>query len=333
MPTYESRQRRYGFKEQTVFGVPENAAAAVTEITCEPFTIDPDVMIHELPAEHGSRHPVEQVTKHSVQGSAARFSVSGPFDLGYVDQIIYAHTQKVVELADTEFTKTFTLFTDHPDFSLDAGHFLTWYRRQPATNTSQIVGSCIAPRLKIFGERDGFIHFESDWISVGSGNDVASPGGTWTPVTGASILMFNDLQSATLSIGVGLTSPVALTLRSFEIETVHEAEKIGHSASLGFESFGLKNRSGSFKINLLRDAIADEAIISLKAGELIQFSLDFGVFTAQISGKIESIEADAEGLLAESLTCRMFASYTAGAWGTPLTYVIQNDIDRSWPAA
>ena len=339
MSTYESRQVRFGYKEQTDFDVAEVDGAAINEITCDSFDIDPDVMIHELPHNHGTQQPVEQTTAHTVQGSSAKFTVSGPVNLNDIDQFAYAHFQKVVEGADTEFTKTFTYFGTHPDFSSDAGHFLTWIKRLPEASTSQKVKGCIAPRFKLSAERDGMLMFESDWVALGTTVDTSNPSGTWTPDDGTGFLYFNDIVSATLTHGGDLASPlmasaVALTMQSFEVEGACEAEKVGHSSVDGFEQHGIKTRSGSFKIKMLRDSTADEALVSLKEGELVEFDVDFGTLTISVTGKIEALEYDTEGLLVNSITCRMLSSYSAGGGvGESLTLVVQNTIDRSWPAA
>jgi hypothetical protein len=330
---YESRQVRVGYAEQATFITPIAVGEAFDEITCDPFDVDPDVMVHELPAQHGSQNPVEQTTAHSVVGSSAKFPVNGPVDLNDIDQFIYAMTQKVVEQGDTDFTKTFTLFTDHPDFDANGGHFLTFIKRLPAASTSQLMGGCIASRLKFSAERDGLLKFETDWHALGTDDSDADPSGTWTPRDGTGLVYFNDIISATLTKGASLASPVAVTLRSFEMEVAHEVEKLGHSAANSFEGFGLKGRNGSFKVNLLRDETADEAIISYKAGEMVQFDVDFGSIALTATGKIESIEYDDDGLLAESLNCKMLSTYTVGAVGEMLTVVVENAIDRSWPAA
>ena len=330
---HESRQVRVGYAEQTDFDVPIAVDQPFSEITCDPLNVDPDVMVHELPANHGSFNPVDQSTAHSVQGSSAKFPVNGPVDLNDIDQFVYALTQDVIELGDTEFNKTFTFFTDHPNFSDDGGHFLTWIKRLPGASTSQLMGGCVASRLKISGERDGMLMFETDWHALGTDVSDAEPSGTWTPRDGTGLVYFNDIVSVTLTRGAALASPVAVTLRSFEVEASHEIEKLGHSAANGFESFGMKGRNGSFKINLLRDETADEAIASLKAGEMVQFDVDTGTIAVTATGKIESIEYDDEGLLAETLNCKMLSTYTAGAVGEMLTITVDNSIDRGWPAA
>lgn len=333
MSTYESRQVRFGYAEQSTFGTAEDDSAAIAEVTCDPFNIDPDIMITELPHDHGTRQPVEQTTDHSIQGSSAKFSVSGPVDLNDIDQFLYAHFQKVVEAGDTEYTKTFTYFSDHPDFSSSEGHFLTWIKRMPEANTSQKVQGCIAPRIKLSAERDGMLMFESDWVAHGTTDDDSNPSGTWTPRTGVGFVYFNDIASATLTHGASLASPVNLVMQSFEVEGTYEVEKIGHDSTNGFEQHGLQGRSGTFKIKMLRDTTADEALVSMKAGELVQFDVDLGTITISVTGKIESLEYDAEGLLVNEISCRMLSSYTAGTVGDCLEIVVANTVDRSWPAA
>ena len=332
---YEAKQVRFGYREQTAFATPEIDSAAFEEVSIEPFNVDPDVLINELSVNHGSRHPVEQITAHSTKGSVGKFPVAGPVDLNDIDQFLYAHFQKVVEEADTLYTKTFTHFAEHPSFHDNGGHFLTWVRYHPAASTSQKMGGCIAPRIKISGERNGFIKFESDWVSYGTPDDASNPDGTWTPRDGSDLLYFNDIVTATLTKGAGQSSPVNITMRSFDIESIFEVEPVGFNTTFGFEDFALKNRSGSFTINMLRDATADEALISLKAGELVQLDIDIGLMTINITGKIESVEYDTDGLLANTITCRMLAPYVAGTVTDPLTIVVQNAIDRGagWPAS
>ncbi len=333
--TFETRQVRFGYREQSDFDVPELVSAEFAEITCDPFDIDPGLIIHQLPNQHGSRNPVQQNTVHSTKGAVSKFSVNGPLDVADVDQFLYAHFQKVVEAGDTEYTKTFTYFTEHPNFASDEGHFLTWIKYFPESGTSQHVGGCIAPRFKITGERNGMLLFESDWVAYGTSDDDVTPSGTWTPPDGSNIVEFNDLTTggATLTRGAGLTSPVAITLQSFELESVYEAMAIGANTTTGFERFGMANRSGTFKIDILRDGTVDEAISSMKVGEMVQLDLDFGNITITVTGKVESYEYHTEGLLAASLSCNMFGTYSTGSWGEPLTIVVLNSRDRSWPAA
>jgi hypothetical protein len=334
--TYESRQTRFGYAEQSVFATAEADGVAVSEVTCDPFDIDPDVMIAETPHNHGTRQPVEQTTSHSTQGSASKLPVNGPIELTDIDQFAYAHFQKVIEAGAGTYEKTFTYFVDHPDFSADSGHFLTWMKRMPEDGTSQKVKGCIATRFKISGERNEMMMFETEWVGLGTTEDSATPSGTWTPTPGdgTNYLYFNSISSATLTHGASLSSPVALSLASFEVEGTFDHEQVGHDATNGFEQHGMKNRSGTFKIKMLRDATADQSLISMKEGELIQFDVAFGTtVTISVTGKIESLEYDTEGLLVNEITCRMLSSYTTGSVGECFTLVIANSVDRGWPDA
>ena len=329
----DTRELRNGFKEQSDFDVPEALDANYVEAVIDPFTVDRDIIVTTLPANHGTRHPVEQDSAHSTKGSSATFSVNCPVNKYTIDQYLYAFFQKVVEGADTEFIKTFTYFTTHPIFSSDEGHFLTWIVRRPATDTSSRYGGCICSQFKLSGTRDETLKLESTWYGFGGGADTeVTPSGTWTVDDMGGLVYFNDCLSATLSFDAGFDTPIDIVVRDFEIEGSHEYEKAGHSAS-GYEAPVLHGRKGTFKISLMRDSSADEAIANLKNGTLIEFTMDFGTLAFTITGKITAIETDESGPLVESLTCEMYAAYSGGSVSEPLTIVVENTTDRGWPAA
>jgi len=328
----DSRELRFGFKEQSAFDTPEALDAAFVETVIDPFSVDRDIIIVELPANHGSRNPVQQDSAHSTKGSSATFSVNGPVNKNTVDQFLYAFFQKVVEGADTEFTKTFTYFTTHPIFSDDEGHFLTWIVRRPQTLTSSRYGGCVCSGFKLSGARDETLKFESSWYGFGAGTDGETPSGTWTVDDMSGLVYFNDCLSATLSFDAGFDTPIDVVVKDFEIEGSHEYEKAGHSSS-GYEAPVLSGRKGTFKVHLMRDDSADEAIANLKNGSLVEFAMDFGTLAFTITGKITAIETDDSGTLTESLTCDMYAAYSSETVSEPLTIVVENEIDRGWPAA
>ena len=336
MSSLETRQLRFGYVEQDAFDTPEADDSAVNEVTVEPFDLDPDVMVHDMPKDHGSRSPVEQNTVHSTLGSTAKFSVKGPVDLNDIDHYLYSHFQKVVEAAGPTFGKTFTYFDTHPSFSLDEGHYLTWFKRLPSGSLSQKAGGCIAHKIKLSAERDKMLLFESDWLSHGSPIDDADPDGVWTPRDGSKLLYFNDLTAASIIYGDNPSpspdpSPVTATLSSFEIECNYDVTKLGHNAEQGYTDFGFSNRSGNFKLKLLRDVASDAAFAALKAGTICQISLAFGsTMTIAFSGKIEKIDYDAEGLLIDNITGRLFSTHTADQWGELIEITVANSIDRSW---
>jgi hypothetical protein len=336
MSSLETRQLRFGYKEQSTFDTPEVDGSAVNEVTVEPFDLDPDVMVHDMPQDHGSRSPVEQNTVHSILGSTAKFSVKCPVDLNDIDHYLYSHFHSVVEAAGSPYLKTFKYFTTHPSFANDEGHFLTWWKRLPTASVSQKAGGCIANRIKLSAERDKIVQFESDWLSHGSPIDNSNPFGVWTPRDGSNLLYFNDLTAVSIIYGDNPSpspdpSPVSATIHSFEIECNYDVTKLGHNAVQGYTDFGFSGRSGNFKLKLLRDVASDTAFAALKAGTICQISFAFGsTMTIDFSGKIEKIDYDAEGLLIDNITGRLFSTHTADQWGELIQITVANDIDRSW---
>lgn len=334
MSLQETRKLRYGIAEQGTWGTAIADASAFRELTCEPVNIEHDVRKYDMPAHHGSANPVDQTMAVTTKGSAGKFTIVQPFDFLATDILAYAHFQKVVEGAATAYTKTFTYYTAHPTFSSNEGKFVTFIKRLPDASTSQKVHSAICTRFKISGQRDGLIMTEHEMVSLGVPSDTSNPSGTWTPSAGASLLYFNDITAATLTHGAALTSPSNITLKSFEVEGQFEVDKIGYDATNGFQAFGMKNRSGMFKIGLLRDSTADDAIASYKVGEMVKLVITFGSVAAiTVSGKIDAFEYDKDGLLAESITFKMLSTYTAGTVGEMFTFVMSNDTNRSWPTS
>lgn len=329
----ETRETRYGYGVETAFGTAVADNGAFNEVACESFNFDLGVIVDEVPQNGGTRMPIQQTTQHSTQGSAAMFSVTGPITLRDIDHIMYAHFQDVVENAGT-LVKTFTPCTTQPDFSSNEGHFLTWVKRMPIASTSEKATSAICTRLKVSAERDGYYKFDTDWIGLGTSLHTSNPSGAWIVETPSTLIRFNDISVATLSHGSSLGSPFNLILHSFEIETKYDVEKVGQSASNGFATFGMKGLTGSWKISVLRgNSSITEAIASIKAGEMVQLVITAPTLTITIDGKIDTHEDAKDGLLMTTISGTMFAPYETGAVTLPVTYVLDNDIDRNWPAS
>jgi len=235
----------------------------------------------------------------------------------------------VVEGASTPFTKTFTHYETHPDFTANAGKFLTFCRRLPEASTSHKSGGCICSNLKLSAARDEMLMYEATLRGLGPGSDVSNPSGTWTPSDDADFLFFNDIESATIDFSDGLASPVDILIRSFEVQSDYEIEKVGHDDSDGFQMLAFKNRSGSFKIDLLRDSTASDILTAITNNSMCRFTIDLGELTIDVTGKVEEAEQSEDGLLAESITCQMLAT-TNGSVGDMFTLAVMNETDRSW---
>ena len=333
----ESKECRVGFATQADFDVPAVDGANVTEISVEAFDIESGVKRHEINGQYGSKNPTVLNTVNSSQGAISNFTTVGALNVETADEFLYTHFQDVIELADTEFTKTFNYCDPIPDFSANAGHFLTFIKRFPTASASYKIGGCIAKSFKISGERDGLIMLECGWVGMGVPSYVSNPSGTWALNDPDEFLEFNDMASATLMVEPVTLSPFNVILQSFSLEGQFDVEGIGHDATDGFASYGLSNRSGKFSITILRDTNIDEIITGFTAGALVTLAIDLGKLSFSVTGQIESLEDSKDGLAAVTVNCNFAADINEStgvvADANMLQLVIQNSHDRAWPAA
>jgi hypothetical protein len=325
----ESMERRFGIREQTAYDTVELDSADFIELTLESAKVSRDQQVYEVAANHGSKNPTKQHVIVTDRGGSGEIVLAGPVNLNDIDILAYAHFQKVTEGASTPYTKTFEHYETHPDFTSDAGKFLTFIRRLPEASTSYKVGGCICSNFKLSAARDELLMYEATLRGVGPGIDTSNPSGTWTPSDEADFMYFNDIESATLDFTAGLASPTNVLIRSFEIESNYEIEKVGHDAVDGFQMLAFMNRSGSFKVDLLRDSTATDLLAAVTNNTLCRFTLDLGEITIDVTGKVEEPEQSEDGLLAESFTCRMLSD-TNGTVDPMFTFAVMNSTDRGW---
>ena len=325
----ESMERRFGIREQTAYDTVELDNADFIELTLESAKVSRDQQIYEVAANHGSKNPTKQHVIVTDRGGSGEIVLAGPVNLNDIDLLAYAHFQKVTEGSSTPYTKTFGHYETHPDFTSDAGKFLTFIRRLPEASTSYKVGGCICSNFKLSAARDELLMYEATLRGVGPGVDTSNPSGTWTPSDEADFMYFNDIEAATLDFTSGLASPTDVLIRSFEIESNYEIEKVGHDAVNGFQMLAFMNRSGSFRVDLLRDSTATDLLAAVTNNVLCRFTLDLGEITIDVTGKVEEPEQSEDGLLAESFTCRMLSD-TNGTVDPMFVFAVMNETDRGW---
>lgn len=304
--TKEGRQLRYGYNEanSATFGTAAGDADTYTQVACEHFDIEPDLKGHDIPGSFGTRQPQYMGTHTNTKGSMPDFNVKGVVSNNEIAQFAYAHFQKVVEGAATPFTKVFTPFATLPDFSASAGHWLTWAVGYPVVTTSHKAEGCICNRFKISCNRNEFMMFDTGWKAHGvpaidsavyeSGTwelGLIAPGGVSGKATDYGRLAFNDIDLAFLDFDDDV-SPSAdiITLQSFEIESEYAiVEGIKPSGAGSFQTYGLANWGGTFRIELLKDSQVEAALANVKANSGIRFQVNWGAAGALVAGEFESI--------------------------------------------
>ena len=302
----EGRQLRYGYNEADsgTFGTVAGDTDTFTHVACEHFDIEPDLKGHDIPGAFGTRQPQHQSSHTSTKGSMPDFNVKGVVSTNELDEYAYAHFQKVAEVVGSPFTKVFSPFSTHPDFSASAGHWLTWAVGFPVAATSHVAEGCICHRFKLSMNRNEFMMFDTGWKAHGVTDidstvyeagtwetGLAGPGGADAILTDYGRLNWADFDIMALDFDDAV-SPTAdkICFQSMEIESEYQiVEGIRPDGAGSFETFGLANWDGTFKITMLKDSQVEAALANVRANADVRFQLNKGAAGALVATEFESI--------------------------------------------
>ena len=344
---YEGKEVTVGYAPQTAFGTPIAASANFTGINVDDFDIDRDVKVFEIAGSHGDKNVANDNIILNAQGSMSQFPINGPVSVYEIDELMYAFFHDVIHDPDTPYTKDFTPFATHPDFPSpgNEGHFLTFIKKFPGTSLSWLMSDCICKRFKILGEKNGMINFESDWVGRGTPTTSNDASGTWTYNTNEDAYygykFFNDITDAHVimsDVGAGTTES-AVTLQSFEMELNFEIEGVGQDGSGSFNSYGIHSRSGSFSMDILKDATAELLLTNQVSNAAVEASVRWGATGAPATTNLELI---AKGKLAGDVSVKQDgllglsfgATMSVDTGEEMLEVLVANAIEKpTWPSS
>lgn len=352
---YEGREMRVGYNEADsgVFGTPAADSDTFTMVPLEGFDMEAGLVGHEIPGAFGSKQPQHQGSHTTTDGAIPVFNTKGIMSLNEIDEYAYAHFQKVVE-GDTPFTKVFTPMATHPDFSANAGHWLTWAVGFPVAATSHVAEGCIANRFKLSINRNEFMMMDVGWMGHGV-TDVTSTvyeDGTWElgldgpggSDAGPDYGRVHWTQLDILTIDFDdVVSPLAdaVCFQSIEMEMEYQiVDMLKPDGAGSFQSWGLAQVGGTFTITILKDSQAEAALQNVRTNSGLRIQINKGAAGATSAGEFESImygkispdgiAYEKEGLIAATISGTMSApNDSTDMWKVSLS----NSIDRSWPAA
>lgn len=344
---YEGKEVTAGFSHQpSGWDTAALANASFTMVNVEDFDINRDVKVFDVPGSHGNKNVNNNNIILNAQGSMGQFPINGPLSVYEFDWIAACFFQNVIENNTTPNTKDFVPFAIHPDFpngtypnDNDTGYFLTWCKRFPVASTSWMMYNCICHRLKVSGEKNGMIMFESDWVGKGTPSVTFNPSGTWTAnsdeTNSYGYKFFNDMTAATLIFSDYSTTEIPITLQSFEFEMQYENESTGQDGAGGFLTYGLHTRSGTMSLKMLKDSAAELALANQTSNAAIDFNVRWGAAGAPAArnlhltgrGKMSDLTVDTDGLLNIDISVQMSADVGEEMFQISLA----NSIDRGWP--
>ena len=191
----------------------------------------------------------------------------------------YLLFQNVTEGESTPYEKVFTFPTAGPDFSADAGEFITLISKSPVASTSEKITSMIANKLDLSlspSSDDGNLVVELGLIGKAH-TRTANPTGTWTK-TADNRFNVHDLATCTLSGG-------DLILDSLKISAEVGIVPIGSDGSGSFENFAIISQNVTAEVIALWDATTRSALGNLSSSGNETLILEWG--TASTDGYLK----------------------------------------------
>jgi hypothetical protein len=321
---------KYGIAEQTTWGTGVADDAAVVELSCNAFNIDPNVKVDENPGAHATRNPIyEDAQAHSV-GCEPKVPIAGPAKLTELTHFLAGFFQNVSEGATTPYAKTFTPHATQPDFTTDAGFFYSIFERDPVASRSGKMVDAIIASLTLSCEEGGRLMYSAEFHGRGAVAETSNPSGTWT-ISTSTFWRWHELAIATINFGAGAQ---AIHMRKFEIKLIQELLMNGHSGG-DFETFLLGTRTPEFTIELTKDAQAASAKSNLRSDTAISVRIGWGNGTPgtasgdldiQFTGKLTEVPNEKGGIL----SCPCKGKILGATAAAPITVVLADAVDRGY---
>lgn len=337
-------EMRSGIVLQSVFGTAEadgvdfNTANNGAELNSEHFSLVNDINVRTSPAANGVRFKTVDDVLVDTNEAMPGFSVSVPIARDeYLDLILAAWFQNVVEGDTTPFDKTFTLpvlgAAQQPDFSSDAGFFFTIIERHPTASRSRKIADAICQSLTISAEPSGKLNFTAEMIGRGVIDPTSNPSGTWTRYNSVG---FNYASLARQTVDFGGGAQAIALKGAWELALTQIIDGCGQDGGQ-VENYGLRERGGTFKIPLLDDANTMTAFANAVAGTALIVNLGYGnAIPGTDDGDLdfafngiltEDVVREKDGIMSAVLVGELHAADTATS---PITIVNANLLDRTW---
>jgi len=328
---YAPRDWKYGISEQATWGTAVLDSAAFHELNIESPELDRDITFMETKAAHGPRNPTNAEMVVRTSGAAPKLTLTGIAKEEDFDLILYTMIQNVTEGGAEIFSKEFTFNqTSQPDFTTNAGSFLTFIAFDPVSAKSIKVKDLITQQLTITGSPGEYLKYSAAMTGRGLPTHASTPSGTWT-VGANDVWHFADIATATYD-GSNMN-----LCGDFEINLSQTVIPVG-SESGEFQTFGLVDRVLTYKVTMMHGVATDTLQTAAEAQTNVNMRIGWGnaipgttdgdldfdwnaivkdIKTINADGDITSIEVSGDIVAATSAN-------------DPITITLANSIDRSW---
>lgn len=325
---YSGKDQVFGFAEGATFGTAIADDQAFNQLSCQPFTINPDVKHRTPNRATGQRWPDVADVSNDAKGSIVQCAIPTEILKTEAAFWLYLVMQNVTEVETTPFQKTFSLTSPSPDFASNAGEFITLIGKTPVASTSEKVASMIGQKLELSlssTDNDGNL-FGNITLNGITFSRTANPSGTWTKAAQTKFNFF-DLAKAKIDDTDIVLSSVKLTIEA-------TIAGVGSDGSGNYENLAYVGWNATAEISAIWDATLRTALGNYDSGAEVTFEFGWGATGVDgylnflLRGKYES------GAIAEddvrNVVITIHGASDIENTQDMLTAEVADAVDRSW---
>ena len=270
---YSGLDTRFAIAEESTFKTPVADAAAMIELSCEKFDIDPDVKHHNPPRAQGQLHPDISNLFNDRKGSIPKCSIKTIALKQQIALFLNLLFQNVTEGASTPYQKVFTFPDVGPNFINNDGEFITIVSRPAVASLSEKITSAICTKLDFSlspGADDGCLAISAEMIGLGY-TRTANPSGAWTKTTDGATERFSIYDLAVCTLGGS-----NLVLDNFKASIESKWVPKGVDGTGNYQMYRLEGQSATVDVSGIWDSVSRAGLTALDAGSEVNFILGWG---------------------------------------------------------
>jgi hypothetical protein len=251
--------------------------------------------------------------------------------------LLASHFQYVVEGAATPYKKTFTYHATQPDFTANAGYFLTGLLKMPIASQSIKAKDLIGSALNFKCAPGGVLQVGADLTGRGALTLTSNPSGTWSVLSPASTTAMNYYPFEKIDrYSINFAGAVSLGVGAFEINLTKELKPMGQASGVN-QSWALSKYGGTFKGSFIWNADAAIFLSSYPAGTACAINISWGNVTpGTVDGDLDfaiyGVLNKASINPADALMIDAEFEIAGSVGGTiqPITVIIADAVDKAW---
>lgn len=335
MPIKSPLDVKFGFNEQTVWGTAVADNAFVWELSCQPFELPVNVAMNANDTAHGTRDRIYANLSPNVSLQLTRFTLKKEFNVNEDAHLLYAffQTSGAFEGGSAPYAKTFVRHATQPDFTTNAGHYLTFFRWDPVAPKK--LKDCIVESLKFDFKPGGKLMLEAGIVARGNAV-TTSPSGTWSQSARSGLALPQKFDRLRIDFGSGYVTP---TTQGFSLSfNRKDLIGVGGAVSTDWQSLFTGQIVGKFDIEVVKDSNFLTVETNHPAGTPVTINIGYGnASPGTVAGDLDFVlmgmidtppdNTDNQAILASHFKGEILGASSAAPGAT---IIIADNTDRNW---